>query len=43
MPEGVSPAFSAKRPQSFAALNFRAHLAETWDITPAHHEREGEP
>jgi excisionase family DNA binding protein len=36
-------AFSTKRPQSFAALNFRAYLAETWDTTPAHPKREGEP
>jgi len=27
-------AFSAKRPQSFAALDFRLHKAETWSISP---------
>jgi excisionase family DNA binding protein len=40
---GIPPAFSPKGPQSFAALNFRAHLVETWDSTPAHPKREGEP
>jgi excisionase family DNA binding protein len=39
----IATAFSTKRPQSFAALNFRPHLAETWSITSAHHEREGAP
>jgi hypothetical protein len=44
--EGISPAFSIKRPQSFAALDFRPHLAEIWSspgsnpATQAHHERE---
>jgi excisionase family DNA binding protein len=27
---GISLAFSTKRPQSFAALNFLSHLTETW-------------
>jgi excisionase family DNA binding protein len=40
---GMCGLSSTKRPQSFAALNFRVYLAETWDITPAHPKREGEP
>jgi excisionase family DNA binding protein len=41
--EEISPAFSTKRPQSFAALSFRPHLAETSSIIRAHDQREGEP
>jgi hypothetical protein len=32
--EGILLAFSAKRPQSFAALDFRLYMAETWSISP---------
>jgi len=43
MAGAISSPFSTKRPQSFAALSFRPYLAETWSITRAHHQREGEP
>jgi excisionase family DNA binding protein len=39
----ISSPLSTKRPQSFAALNFRAYLAERWSSTQAHPKREGEP